>query len=311
MTVKLSDADWVPIRPGSDGALALGLCNVLIQEELYDEEFVKEWTIGFEDFARYVQHFRPELVEQITGIPGKTITLLARRIARAKGVSLLMYTGLEYSNSGVQSIRVALILWALAGQLDVPGGRCFKMKENTFPINKDGLVRNPDTNVRLGRDRFPVYIKYRDEAHAMALPESVLKGNPYRIRSLIIQGASIITSWPDPDLWKKTLNALDFLVCIDRQLTADSAYADIVLPAATYYEIESYMVYGSLFRIRERMIEPQGEARNDFFIMAELADRLGYGHLYPQNEAELFRYVLKGSGFTSEDVKEGRRDGID
>lgn len=302
-TVKFADAEWIPIRPGTDGALALGLCNVLIQEELYDEEFVKQWTVGFEHFARYVQHFRPEVVEKITGVPGKSVQLLARRIAQAKGVSQLMYTGLEYSNSGVQSIRASLVLWAIAGQLDVPGGRCFKMKGATFPINRNGLVANPDVGVRLGKDRFPVYVKYRDEAHASALPESVLNGNPYKIRSLIIQGASIITSWPNPDLWKKTLNALDFLVCVDRQLTADAAYADIVLPAATYYEIESYMVYGSLFRLRERMVEPQGEARNDFFIMAELANRLGYGHLYPQNEEELFRYVLKGSGFTCEDVK--------
>ncbi len=68
------------------------------------------------------------------------------------------------------------------------------------------------------------------------------------------------------------------------------------------YEIESYMIYGPTFRIRERVIEPLGEARNDFFILAELADRLGYGHLYPQNEEELLRHVLKGSGFTFEDV---------
>jgi cysteine desulfurase NifS len=86
-------------------------------------------------------------------------------------------------------------------------------------------------------------------------------------------------------------------------MTADMAYADIVLPACTYYEIESYMVYDSVFRIRERVIEPVGEARNDFFIQAELAKRLGYGHLYPQTEEELLRRVLNGSGFTLEEVR--------
>lgn len=304
MTVKLTNADWIPIRPGTDGALALGLCNILIEEELYDEGFVSEWTHGFKDFVQYVQHFRPEVVEHITGIPCETVISLARRIAQARGASQLMYTGLEYSNSGVQSIRASLVLWALAGQLDIPGGRCFKMMGNTFPINRDGLIENQNTDIQLGKGRFPIYEKYRNETHPSMLPESVLNGNPYKIRSLIIQGASLITSWPNPDLWKKTLNALDFLVCINRQLNADAAYADILLPAATYYEIESYMTYGSLFRIRERMIEPLGEARNDFFIMAELAGRLGYGHLYPQNEEELFRYVLKNSGFTYEKVKE-------
>jgi cysteine desulfurase NifS len=302
-TAKLTDGQWIPIRPGTDGALALGLIHIFIEEELYDEQFVKNYTVGFEELVKYTQHYRPEIVEHITGIPAQTIISLARRIAEAKGVSQLMYTGLEYSNSGVQNIRATLVLWALAGQLDVPGGLCFSMDKNHFPINKDGLIANPDVGPRLGRDKFPVYIKYRDEAHAIALPESVLNGNPYKIRSLIILGSSIITSWPNPSIWKRTLNEFDFLVTIDRQFTADSAYADIVLPATTYYENGSYMTYGSTFRIRERMIEPLGEARSDFFIIAELAKRLGYGHLYPQTEEELLRYVLKGSGFTLEDVK--------
>jgi cysteine desulfurase NifS len=302
-TVHLADAEWVPIRPGTDGALALGMCNVLIEEELYDEHFVRDWTVGFDDFSRYVQHFRPEVVEHITGVPAHTVVSLAREIASARGVSQLMYTGMEFSGNGVQAIRATLVLWALAGQLDSPGGLCFAMPGNRFPVNRDGLIQNPVANPRLGRDRFPIYIHYRDEAHAIALPDSVLKGDPYKIRLLMILGGSIITSWPDPQVWKKTLGALDFLVCIDRQLTADAAYADVVLPATTYYEIESYMIYGPIFRIRERMIEPRGEARNDFFILAELARRLGYGHLYPQNEDELFRYVLKGSGFTPEQVR--------
>ena len=303
MTVALTDAEWIPIRPGTDGALALGMCNVLIEEGLYGESFVRDWTRGFEEFARYVlDHFRPEVVEQITGVPAGAIVALARRIATAKGAAPAMYSGLEYNGNGVQAIRAIFVLWALAGQLDVPGGRCFTMRQNHFPLNRSGHIANPDMRKALGRDKFPIYSEYRGESHAIVLPDSVLKGKPYKIRSLIILGGSIITSWPQPAIWRKTLNALDFLVCIDRHLTADAAYADIVLPATTMYEIESYMTYGSIFRIRERVIEPIGEARNDFFILAELADRLGYGHLYPQNEEELLRHVLKGSGFTLENV---------
>lgn len=303
MTAKLTDAQWIPLRPGTDGALALSLCNVLIKEELYDEDFVRNWTLGFEDFARYVQHFHPETVEGITGVKAGTIRTLARAISDAKGAAPVMYSGLEYSDGGVQAIRATQVLWALAGQLDVPGGRCFTMRENHFKINREGHVANPNMSKALGRDRFPVYSSYRGESHAMALPDSVLNGNPYRIRSLIILGGSIITAWPEPQLWRRTLGGLDFLVCIDRQLTADAAYADIVLPATTMYEIDSYMIYGPLLRLREKLIEPVGEARNDFFIIAELASRLGYGHLYPQTTEELLRHVLKGSGFTLEDVK--------
>ena len=303
-TVKLSNGQWIPIRPGTDGALALGMCNVIIEEELYDEEFVSNWVYGFNEFSTYVQHFRPEVVEAITGIPSKTIVELARKLSRVNGASKLMYTGMEYSASGVQGIRASIVLWALVGQLDVPGGMCFRMSQNSFKINPDNHIKNPGTlNKRIGNENFPIYIKYRDEAHAISLPKSVLEGVPYRIKSLILLGGSIITSWPNPDLWKKTLNSLDFLVCIDRQFTADAAYADIVLPASTYYEIVSYVVYGSLFKIRERMIPPIGESRSDIFIIAELAKRLGYGHLYPQNEEELLRHALFGSGFTLEQVK--------
>jgi cysteine desulfurase NifS len=302
-TAKLPGAQWIPIRSGTDGALALGICNVLIEEELVDERFAKDWTRGFDAFSEYVQHFRPEVVEDITDVPAQTIISLARRISSARGASPVMYSGLEYSDSGVQAIRAVFVLWALAGQLDVPGGRCFGMADNYFPINKDGLIANPDPGKCLGRNLFPVYHLYRAESHPLGLPDAVLRSRPYPVRSLIILGSSIITSWPEPEIWKETLNGLDFLVCIDRQLTADAAYADIVLPATTMYEIESYMTYGPVFRIREKVIEPPGEARNDFFIMAELAARLGYGHLYPQTEEELLRHVLKGSGFSLEEVR--------
>ncbi|MDT8357348.1 MAG: aminotransferase class V-fold PLP-dependent enzyme, partial [Methanomicrobiaceae archaeon] len=302
-TVYLAEGEWVPIRPGTDGALALGLCNVIIEEELFDEEFAEVWCHGFPEFASYVQHFRPEVVEQITGVPAETVLSLARRIAQARGASFAMYTGLEYSDSGVQAIRAVLTLWALSGNLDVPGGRCFSMKENVFPINRSEYITNPNLQRAIGTDRFPVYTHYRKEGHAIALPESVLKGKPYRIRALILQAAHLLISWPQTPIWRETLANLDFLVCVDRHLTADAAYADIILPATTMYERESYMTYGPIFRIRDRVIEPLGEARDDILIMSELARRLGYGHLYPQTEEEILRHVLKGSGFSLEDVR--------
>ncbi|MCP5066640.1 MAG: aminotransferase class V-fold PLP-dependent enzyme [bacterium] len=303
-TAKATEAEWIAPRPGTDGALALSMIAVLIEEELYDESFVTDWTLGFEELAQYSQHFRPEVAAEITGVPPETIRRLAREIANARGAAPVMYTGLEYSDSGVQAIRAVFTLWALAGQLDVPGGLCIRMKENQFPINRAGLVPNPNVKKALGRDRFPVYSMYRGESHAIALPESVLHGDPYRIRAMMILGGSIITAWPEPAIWRDTLDALDFLVCVDRYLTADAAHADIVLPATTLYEIDSYMVYGPMFALREKLIEPVGDARDDFHILTELARRLGYGDLYPQGDEARLRYVLEGSGFSLEDVRE-------
>lgn len=303
-TARESGAQWVPVRPGTDGALALSMIQVLIEEEIYDEEFVENWTVGFDELRQYTQHFRPEMAEEITWVPAETIRDLARRIVRARGVSPVMYSGLEYSDSGVQAIRATMVLWALAGQLDVPGGRVFRMHENAFPINKSGLIANPDIGKAVGRDRFPVYSRYRGESHAISLPEAVLEERPYPIKSLIVLGGSIITAWPQPHIWRRMLGKLDFLVTIDRQFTADSAYADIVLPATTGYENTSYMTYGSMFRIRERLVEPLGESRNDLLVLGELAARLGYGELYPQTEDELLEYVLEGSGFSLTDIRE-------
>jgi len=303
-TVTRCGAQWIPIRPGTDGALALGILEVMIEEEIYDEPFVRAWTHGFDELCSYVQHFTPEVVATITGVPAATTRDLARRICDAGGASPVMYTGLEYSNSGIQAIRAVFTVWALAGQLDTPGGLCLGSLNNHFPINRSGNIANPDPDLAVARDKFPLYTQYRGESHATGLIDAALKGDPYPIRALIIHGASVLTSWPETPHWESALASLDFVVTIDRQLTADARYADIVLPATTLFEIDSYMTYGPVFRLREKVIEPVGEARNDYLIMANLAARLGYGERYPQSEEALLEHVLEGSGFTLEDVRE-------
>ena len=87
--------------------------------------------MGFDKLVEHVRPMTPEWAAEITGVPADIIRALARRIARAHGASPVMYSGLEYSDSGVQAIRATMVLWALAGQLDVPGGRCFTMPANT------------------------------------------------------------------------------------------------------------------------------------------------------------------------------------
>ena len=302
-TVLRTDAQWIPIRPGTDGALALSMIEVMIREDLYDEDFAENWCYGFEELKQYSQHFSPQVTEKITGVPAATISDLARNICKASGASLLMYTGLEYSNSGVQTARAVLTLFALADQLDVPGGIGLNMLDSEFPINRACNLPNPDISRAVGYDRFPIYSQYRGESHAIGLVDSVLKGDPYSIRGLIIQGSSILTSWPQTAIWRETLSKLDFVVSIDRQLTADAAYADILLPATTDFENDSYMVYGPVFRLREKVIEPVGEARNDYLIMAQLAERLGYGQLFPQSEEAMLSFALDGSGYTPEDIR--------
>ena len=132
-TARETGARWIPIRPGTDGALALGMISVLVEEELFDEKFADNWTVGFQELKQLVQHYRPEVVEGITGVPADTVRELAREIAAARGASPVMYTGLEYSDSGVQAIRAVFTLWALAGQLDVPGGTALPHERECLP----------------------------------------------------------------------------------------------------------------------------------------------------------------------------------
>jgi anaerobic selenocysteine-containing dehydrogenase len=305
---ELEGSQWLPIRPGSDGALALGLAHILIRDNLYDENFIEEWTVGFDEFAEYVKEFTPEHVSKMTWIDEEKIESLAEDISEAEGASYVMYTGLEYTKSGVQNIRAVMVLWALAGHLDVEGGRCFIGRNNSFPLQTHKQLESPGFEKTIGQGKFPVYSHFcGGEPHASLLPRAILDGDPYKIRALIIQGASILTAWPNPGLWSRAFEELEFLVSIDLKLTQDAAYADIVLPATTAFEQESYCYYGSSIRLREKLIEPLGEARPNYYILAELAKRLGYGHLYPQNQEELLEYILSGSGFTVEDLKNADR----
>jgi anaerobic selenocysteine-containing dehydrogenase len=302
-TVRATKGQWIGIRPGTDGALALGMCQVVIEEGLYDRNFVENWTLGFDEFRAYVAAFTPDRVEEITWVPAVEVQRLARSLAGAKGASLVSYTGLEYTNSGTQNIRAVLTLWALTGNLDVPGGKVIKMPDGEFHVNQSMRLEPPNGVDPIGKDKYPIYHLYRKEAHAMELPKAILDDDPYPLRAMFIVGSSIITGYPDPDLWRRSFAALDFLMVADRFLTADALYADVVLPATTMFETESYMVYDRYVQWRRQVIEPVGEARSDWDTAVAIANRLGYGHLYPQTSEDRLRRALDGTGLDLETLR--------
>ena len=307
-SADLEGSQWIPIRPGSDGALALGLCHLLIRGDMYDHDFVDNWTVGFEDLAAYVEEFPPERVAELTGLARETIEDLAERIVEAEGASYVMYTGLEYTKSGVQNIRAVMVLWALAGQLDVEGGRCFLGRGSALPLATGRQLATPGWDRSIGADKFPVYAHYcGGEPHAILLPRAIIDEDPYPIRGLFVLGASLLTAWPNPDRWRQALEKLDFLVSIDLQLTRDAAYADLVLPATTAFEQASYCYYGRAIRYREQMIEPVGDSRPSFQIMTELAACLGYGDLFPGSPDEVLADILAESNVTLDELKQADR----
>ena len=145
----------------------------------------------------------------------------------------------------------------------------------------------------IGYDRYPLFCDTTKSAQFMEAPRAILYGDPYPIKALIIAGASILTGYPDPDLWKHCLEKLDLLVCIDRFPTADSMYADFILPATTYFENSGYHRSPGFVQLYNQVIQPLGEARSNYNIFAALADRLGYGEVFPKDEEALVEFALK------------------
>ena len=302
-TAKAANTEWIGIRPGTDGALAHGIMREMINRDLYDKDFVHKWTHGFNELAKYVQDFTPERVEDITGVPASSVIDLAEAVSRSKACSILMYTGLEYSNGGVQSIRAVLSIQALAGQIDTHGGKIFKMPNR---VQHNRITTAPPENSKkpFGADKYPLYYQLRNEAHGVDLPMAILRNDPYPVRGLIASGTSLVTSWAGADIWHKALAALDFLVVVNRFPTADTRYADLVLPASTPYESTSYEVQDGWAQLRPQLIEPLGEARSDYSIYTGLASRLGYGDRWPKNDEEKVRHGLEGTGVTFEMLKD-------
>ncbi len=300
-TARGTQAEWIAPRPGTDAALALGMMALIIAEDRYDHEFVDRWSHGFGELRAYCADFDPATVERITGVSAERMVALAREIAATSRCALVGYSGLEYSECGVHTMRALWSLQALCGHLDAPGGNVFRMSDG-FRVRR--TMTAPPPGVAAIGGEHPAFIGARHEAHAVALPRAILEGDPYPVRALIIGGSSLLTSWPDPALWRRAFAALDLLVVIDLFPTADGEYADYLLPAAGGYEIESYVVRhtGRATRVTARrpVIDPPGEARSDYRIYAELAARLGYPERWPLGDRTMLERALAGSGVSAE-----------
>jgi len=292
--------EWIGIRPGTDGALALGIAHVLLERGWYDTAFADDWTHGFEAFREYVEPFSPQRVEKITWVKAVQIEKLAEELSRGRSAPLL-HTGLEYTNSGVQNMRAVLTLWALTGNLDRPGGLVFRMRQTS--LLQRNKIAPPKGRPAIGADRYPLFCDLNLSGHFMEMPRAILHGDPYPVKGLIILGSSILTSYPNPQLWKKVFESLECLIVIDRFLTNEALYADVVLPGSTGYEILSYQRYPGHLSLRERIIPPAHEFRNDYLILAGLARALGYGERYPQSEEEMLGFVFKEAPSLLESLK--------
>jgi anaerobic selenocysteine-containing dehydrogenase len=274
---------WIPIRPGTDAALALAMLHVIINEKLYDARFVSQWTFGFEKLAAHVQKHSPEWAEPITGLPRKQIVELAHSYATTKPACIDHGNGLEHAPSSNDAVRSIAILMAITGNLDRPGGDIFYSGSGAM---MPGSVHLKERYTQEWVDRligpefpkpFQPWIEGTSSAYYRIF-DSVLTGKPYPIRSIIAPGTQPAVSTRGVRNVLEALKRVEFYVVIDVMRTAEMDYADVVIPVATMYETDHpFEAAGNWLMARNRVIEPLGEYKSDYEFWIDLGVKMGYG----------------------------------
>lgn len=237
---KLADLH-LQVRPAADGALALAIINVMIEEGLYDVEFVEKWVYGFEELKKYASNFVPEEAQKLTWVPAEKIREAARMMGKHGPLTFLFSPmATTHNRNAVQNHRAILSLVALTGCVDVPGG----VKASTKPLLEGWESGDPEfcrridllpkiRDKRLDLQRFPVWAKYMFEVQINPLPDYVKAG---KVKAMLMWGANLMM-WPQTHEYQEAVKSLEFAVAVDqfyRPWTHD--FVDIVLPAATCLE---------------------------------------------------------------------------
>lgn len=291
---------WLQLRPGTDLALALGMINVIVNEGLFDKTFVHNWTVGFEELRKQIQDYPLEKVEEITWVPAELIRRAARFYATHKPACFQLGNAIENNLNSFQTARAISILRAITGNLCVPGG------EIQWVLR--GLLNSPELRLE---DKMPQDMwKQRVEAEHKGLPilreglpqsivKAILHGDPYPIRMAYVQGCNALLSWANSQETYKALKQLEFLIVADIFMTPTAAFADIVLPAATYLEFNSVVPppYYPAHQVQQKVAEV-GECWSDCKILTELAQKLGLGQYFWDDEEQALDEILKPWGLT-------------
>lgn len=337
---KMADI-WLQIRPGTDTALLMAWINVIIQRDLYDREFVEQWTYGFEQLKHRAAEYTPERVAEITWIPAEQIVKSA--IAYASNKPACINTGLAPDQFGLNAIRVEqarLCLHAITGNMK--GEAAGMAPEGPGPVvngimaMRDSMLQmaehcSPEQRAKqLGSDRFklmtwpayermnPLYeqtygVPIAMSGHNFSAPEpaiwrSIVDGVPYPTKAVITWGSNPLLNAANTKLVYKALKSpnLALHVVLEHFMTPTAMLADYVLPAASKLErgtLSTMEDFTSVFVAAERAIAPLGERKSDYYFFRELAIRLGFGEYFPwKTDEEFYNYRLQPLGITFEEA---------
>ncbi len=260
----------VQIRPGTDGALALGLAHLLIGRHAVDTDFVRAHVHGFPEFARMVRDYQPDLVAEITDVPPEVISELADLIANVAPLSICAGFGMQRYTNSAQTVRAVIALLALTGNIGRPGAGWVyaNLQSDVFSTVRDPLALYPPAT-----DDDPIRVSV---STARLGPGMLEQSNP-RLRAAWVERGNPVNQNPQTATVLEAFRALDFRVVVDQFLTDTAREADIVLPAKTMFEqtdvIGAY--WHPYIQIKDKLIEPPGEVRPETEVYRELARRLG------------------------------------
>ncbi len=302
------------LRPGTSGALALGMANVMIEERLFDREFVENWTLGFEAYRAYVEGFSPEVTEGITGVPADKIIAAARLYATSKPAAMVnsASTTVHHTN-GVQNHRAITALIGLTGNFDRRGGN--HVVPASYYHTPTGLTTRErefeqsrpweDMAPRIGQDRHPLWCKLTTEAQSTVLPFQIQSGKPYPIKAVLGFGLNY-RMWPGSDFIKESLEKLDFFVDVDLFMTDSAKLADVVLPACSSFERNQLVITPARYALwNEPVIPPVGESRSDAEIILALSQRLNpQDTLMSQGYEACLDWIFEPSHIKMADIKQ-------
>ena len=295
---------WLAIKPGTDGALALALASVIIGEGLYDAAFVRDWTIGFDEFAALVHTRTPEWAAPITGIAATTIRDVARELANAKPAVIDAWSGPGQHMNGAEGSRAIAALAGLLGQVDAPGtlilpGR--KGPKFTVPPAPTPLPQRVDgkgTKYPFGHSS-GIYVEARD---------AMITGQPYRPRAAFFVMQNFLFSVPNTKKSIEALKQLELIVSVDTHLSETALMSDYVIPGTNYlerYELLPQWVTFPVVALRQPVVQPLFGQKPEYEFVKDLALRLGY-NVYPFNvtyEKFMDDALQSGLGFGLADLK--------
>ena len=288
--------EYLRVRPGTDGALALAMMHVLIAEGLIDREYVARATVGFDELARHVRTLTPAWAAQITGLPADTITAFARRYGATTRSFLRIGIGLSRHDNGGMTCRTLACLPALTGAWADPHGGALLSSSQAYTFDFNVLER-----ADLMPRQAPRAINMIQLGAALTDPSLAPP-----VRALYVYNSNPAAICPNQSLVLRGLAREDLFTVVHEQVLTDTAHhADLVLPATTSMEhLDLYRSFGQLtLQLAKPVLSPPGEARSNWRVFADLARALGVAtDHYAKSEEGLIREFLAAGGPTTRGI---------